>query len=186
MRETSSFADLPQRLFLDSSTLQTMHDYGGYLYENEPISRTDQIHRDKSGIEKLEGLRLVMQVAERAPFQFALSDNSFREVQSSGRDSYLQWAYDVLDHWHACLEDSGEPNPDTSLLFKLESSAFGYLGVGDRSLLKDAIALDCDAFLTMENKLPKNAGHIQRELGLRVLTPASLWRLLAPWAALFR
>jgi hypothetical protein len=43
----------------------------------------------------------------------------------------------------------------------------------------------CDAFLTMEKRLPKNAPHIQRELGLQILTPAQYWDLLRPWAPLY-
>ncbi len=79
---SSQFEDIPRRIFLDSSTLQTLQDYGGFLYENEPLAVTD--------------------------------------------------------------------------------------------------------LLTMENKLPKNAGHIERTLGLRVLSPTEMWAYLQPWAALFR
>ena len=64
----------------------------------------------------------------------------------------------------------GDPfNGDgTKLAEKLENASFGYLGAGDRRLIQDAVYLECDAFLTMERKLPKNAGHIERELGIRV------------------
>ena len=31
--------------------------------------------------------------------------------------------------------------------------------------------LQCDSFLTIENKLPKNAHHIEQTLGTRVLSP---------------
>jgi hypothetical protein len=95
---SAKFEEMPRRIFLDSSTLQTLQDYGGFLYENEPIDISDPIHRDPRGIAKLEALRNIMQVAKRAPFEFALSNNSFAEVQAKGDSRYLQWAYDVLDH----------------------------------------------------------------------------------------
>jgi len=183
---SSEFEDIPRRIFLDSSTLQSLQDYGGFLYENEPLAVTDPIHRDPKGIAKLEALRLIMQIAERAPFEFALSDNSFAEVYAKGDSRYLQWTYDVLDHWLACLEESGEPRTNPGPLAAINSSSYNYLGEGDRELLRDAIALECGAFLTMENKLPKNAGHIERTLGVRVLSPIELWECLQPWAALFR
>ena len=104
------FEDIPRRIFLDSSTLQTLQTYGGFLYENEPVPADDRIHQDPRGAAKLEALRFIMQVAERAPFEFALSKNSFVEVQQRGDWAYLRWAYDVLDHWLACLEASGEPD----------------------------------------------------------------------------
>jgi len=182
----SKFDDIPRRIFLDSSVLQALQDYGGFLYENEPLTVTDRIHRDPKGIAKLEALRLIMQVAERTPFEFAVSSNSFVEVQRKGDPRYLQWAYEVLDHWLACLEESGRPYGNPETLAAINSSSYGYLGEGDRALLSDAIALECDTFLAMENKLPKNAGAIERTLGLRVLSPIGMWEYLRPWAALFR
>jgi hypothetical protein len=43
-----------------------------------------------------------------------------------------------------------------------------------------------DAFLTMERKLARNAGHLAAGLGIRVLRPPDFWALLQPWAALYR
>jgi hypothetical protein len=181
----SSFDDIPRRIFLDSSTLQTLQTYGGFLYENETIPDNDRIHRDPRGIAKLEALRTIMQVVERAPFEFALSAHSFEEVEQRGNASYLQWAYDVLDHWLACLEASGDPMVDTKALVLVDTPLYNYLGAGDRALLKDALALQCDSFLTMENRLPKSAPHLLATLGIRVLSPIEFWEILKPWAALF-
>jgi hypothetical protein len=55
----------------------------------------------------------------------------------------------------------------------------------DRALLRDAVILQCDTFLTMENKLPRNADHVRRMIGIRVLSPIGMWEILRPWAALF-
>lgn len=182
----SSFEDIPQRIFLDSSVLQTLQDYGGFLYENEPLGPADPLNRDPNGIAKLDALRSIMQIAERAPFQFALSEASFEEVRARNDCAYLRWAYDILDHWMACLEESGEPRGSPGALAAIDTNAYGYLSAGDRRLLWDAIALDCDCFLTMETRLPRNSEHIQRTLGLRVLSPITMWEILRPWAALFR
>src|SRR5262245_22233054 len=105
----SRFEDIPSRIFLDSSVLQALQTYGEFLYDHHELSPNDRIHRDPLGVVKLEALRWIMQIVERAPFEFALSDNSFVEVERRGDPGYLQWAYDVLDHWHACLEESEEP-----------------------------------------------------------------------------
>ena len=183
---TSKFEDIPRRLFLDSSTLQTLQTYGEFLYENEPLLPSDRAYRDPKGVAKLEALRSIMQIAERAPFEFALSRNSFVEVERRGDPGYLQWAYDELDHWLACLEEAGEPRADLHALRAISSHSYDYLGTGDRALLKDALALECDAFLTMENKLPKSAAHIERTLAIRVLSPIEMWEILRPWAGLFR
>ncbi len=91
---SSKFENIPCRIFLDSSILQALQDYGAFLYENGPLSKVDPIYRDPKGIAKLETLRHIMQISERAPFQFALSRNSFVEVQAKRDTQYLQWAYD--------------------------------------------------------------------------------------------
>jgi hypothetical protein len=181
----SSFEEIPHRIFLDSSLLQTLQDYGGFLYENEPIAAKDRIFRDPNGLAKLEALRLIMNVSERAPFEFAISNNSFTEVYGKGDAHYVQWAYDVLDHWLTCLENSEKPAVNSTTLITNNPNTYNYLSDGDRALIIDAIQMNCDAFLTWENRLPKNANHIQKTLGLRVLSPTALWELLRPWAASF-
>jgi hypothetical protein len=184
----SRFDEIPTRIFLDSSTLQTLQTYGEFIWENCEVREDDRIRRVTDGLENLEALRSIFIINNRAQFEFALSDNSFIEVRDRGNHSYLQWAYDVLDHWQACLDSYAEaPFTDQGarLATRLDGTSFGYLGNKDRLLIQDAVRLECDAFLTMERRLPRNAAHIQRELGIRILTPIQLWEILRPWAGLF-
>jgi hypothetical protein len=184
----SRFDEIPTRIFLDSSTLQTLQTYGEFIWENCEVSKNDRIRRVPNGLENLEALRSIFIVNNRAQFEFALSENSFIEVRDRGDYSYLQWAYDVLDHWQACLDSYAKgpfTNQGAQLATRLDGASFGYLGNKDRRLIQDAVGLECDAFLTMERRLPRNAAHLQRELGVRVLTPIQLWEVLRPWAGLF-
>jgi hypothetical protein len=127
-----------------------------------------------------------MSVNQRAMFEFALSENSLGEGSDKGDARYLSYAHDVLDQWLTCVEETGGLAPaNEPLLNKLASGAFGYLGVKDLLLLKDALSFECEAFLTMENRLPKNAAHTERELGLRVVALAQYWKLLRPWTKLY-
>lgn len=160
------FPPFPQRIFLDSSTLQTMQTYGDFLYDDGPIKDRDRIFRDTEGLAKLEALRLMMQIGERAPFEFALSDNSFSEIRQARSSAYLRWAYDVQDHWQVCLAESGPPVPDHDAIKILDGSRIGYLGSGDKALIRDALCFGCDTFLTMENKLAKNRDHSARDARL--------------------
>jgi hypothetical protein len=184
--DVSSFYELPRRIFLDSSTLQTLQDYGSFIWDSEALPESARIRRDPWGLDKLEALRAIMFVNQRAMFEFALSENSLAEVSDKGDTYYLGWAYDVLDYWLICIEEYGGLAPaNEPLLAKLDSGSFGYLGVKDRLLLKDAIFFGCEAFLTMENRLPKNAAHMERELSIKVVTPVQYWELLRPWAKLY-
>ena len=81
------------------------------------------IYRDPNGVTKLEALRSIIRVSESAPFEFAISNNSFNEVRAKGDARYLQRAYDVLDHWLACLENIEEPTGSSSLL-TINSNAY--------------------------------------------------------------
>ena len=62
---------------------------------------------------------------------------------------------------------------------------FGMISVKDRRLLQEALDWHCDAFMTMERRLPTAAPFNERETGLRVMSPTTYWGLLAPWAALY-
>ena len=179
----STFEEMPQRIFLDSSVLQALHRYGEFIYDGGALAASDRVLRDSFGLQKLEALSAIMKVGERAPFEFALSQNSFREVGAASDRAYLQWAYAVLDHWRSCLEESGVPADSKAA--DLSGPRYGYLGAGDRALIRDAVVLGCDTFLTMENRLPRNAPHLQRTLGIRVVSPLGMWELVEPWAGLF-
>jgi len=186
MMTETDFESLPRRIFLDSSTLQTLLTYGEFVWENIEPSDIDRIRSVPNGIQNLDALRNIFFVNQRAGFEFALSENSLSEVAARKDSRYLQWAYDVLDHWLICLEEGASiSGKRANLAAELDGNSFGYLGAGDRLLIKDAILLECDAFLTMEQRLPKNASHIQRELGLQILTPIQYWDMLHPWARLY-
>lgn len=61
------------------------------------------------------------------------------------------------------------------LAARLSERRFGYLSAKDKRLLRDATELECDAFLTMEKKLARQAEHLRAELEIRVLrTPRLL------------
>jgi hypothetical protein len=183
---TAPFESLPRRIFLDSCTVQTLRDYGGYIYEGEAIPDSDRIQSVTDGIANIEALRDVFLVNERAPFEWIVSRGSLQEAQDKNDPGHLQWLYDIADHSEVCLEGAGPTPESEDLAGRLDEAKFGYLSAKDRELLRHAIILRCEAFLTMERRLPRNAAHIERELGIRVLTPIAYWEMLRPWAALWR
>ena len=180
---------IPGRVFLDSSVLQTLQDYGEFIYDGGEIAEDDRIRSIPRGLENLEALRQVMLVGSRGSLQLALSRSSMEEVMDRGSYEYLQWASEMLEYcegWLAAYEgsDSAFSGRGTALAEKLGGDRFGYLSTKDARLIRDALLLECDVFLTMESKLPKNAAHLERELGIKVLQPLDYWSVLGPWAAL--
>jgi hypothetical protein len=182
----NSFESLPRRIFLDFCTAQMLRDYGGYIYEGEAISDSDRIHRVTDGLANLEALRYIFLINERAQFEWIVSPASMKEAFDKGDRGHMQWLWDIADHSEVCLDDDGPTAESESLGARLDEPKFGYLSRKDRLLIQHAIVLRCEAFLTAERRLPRNAPHIERELGIRVLTPIVHWEMLRPWAALWR
>ncbi len=169
----------PLRLFLDSNALQALLDHGGAVYEGELYQPRGRSGADNNDVLALRGIMLF---ARRGAFEFALSSNTLREVDATGDQSYLRWAHDVLDHWEACVDLAVRPfdGSGVGLAARLGGGAFGYLSREDALLIRDALVLECDTFLTIERRLPRNAIHLRRELGIDVLRPPEVWDLLQP------
>jgi hypothetical protein len=176
---------LPWRVFLDSSVLQTLLNYGEFIYENVEISDSDRIWSIPDGFENVEALRKICFVGQRAQIEFAISDNSLSEVVAKKDSRYLMWAFEMLDYWRTCLEQNLLKGCDANLVNAIEDRSFDYLSGKDRLLIRDAIFLECKAFMTMEKRMPKNKIHIRQKLNIEILNPTDYWKLLSPWAALF-
>jgi hypothetical protein len=181
-----SFETLPRRIFLDSCAAQTLRDYGGYIYEGGSIADSAPIRDVPDGLTNLDALRKIFAINERALFEWIVSHASLREARDKHDPRHMQWMWDIADHSQACLDGDGSTVESNQLAARLAEPKFGYLSEKDRRLIQDAIALRCEAFLTMERRLPRNASHVSRELGLEILTPAAHWKMLEPWAALWR
>jgi hypothetical protein len=181
-----SLESLPRRIFLDSCTAQTLRDYDGYICEGEPIPKSDRIRRIPDGIANVEALRNIFLVNERALFEWIVSAASMQEAHEKRDAGHHQWLWDIADHSEVCLEGDGPTAESAALAARLDEPKFGYLSKKDRLLLRQSVFLRCEAFLTVERRLPRNAAHLQREIGIRVLTPVTHWNMLRPWAALWR
>ena len=114
------FFSLPRRVFLDSSTLQTLQDYGGFIWEGEPIPDNDRIFAIPGHPEEVQALRAIFTVNDRAMFEFPLSESSLAEVEAKNDSSYLRWAFDVgLPAWpRPWWEASGQPPRKNGSVFK--------------------------------------------------------------------
>lgn len=182
---TQPLETVPRRIFLDSCTAQTLRNYGGYIFEGEPVPSSDRIHRVTDGIANLEALRNIFLVNERALFEWIVSRGSLQEAHDKRDPGHMRWLWDIADHSEVCLENDGLTVQSEALASRLAEPKFGYLGEKDRRLLREAIILRCEAFLTVEQRLPRNGPHIERELGIRILTPIAHWAMLERWAGLW-
>jgi hypothetical protein len=178
----------PRRLFLDSGVVQLYFDYSGAIFDGCTVGADARIRRMPEGLAHLEGLRLLAIVNQRGAFHVAVSESSFVEAEARLNPHHTAWLNDLAVYWQETLaahEQDPFSGSGAGVAEKLAGKSFGYLGAGDRALLREACLLECDAFLTVDSRLARNALHLERELGIKMMTPAQLERRLAPWAALF-
>ena len=181
-----AFAALPRRVFLDSTVLQTLLDYGGCIWEGEDVEENDRARTIPHRVSDIYALQRIFRLIDRGGFEFAISENSLREVADKRDSRYMQWSFYVLDHWLSC-EDEGVAASEERVerTRVLDDDRFNYLGQKDRMLLRDSLARHCDAFLTMDRRLTRNGAHLRAHAGVVVLSPTEYWELLEPWARLF-
>jgi hypothetical protein len=178
---TKAWSSLPRRIYLDTSILQTLYDYGGEIFESEPFEPAGRAARVQGLADEIEALRAIFLINQRAMFEFGVTAASLREVEARQRPQFAQWVYDVLDTWSIQSEGEEPPTQGTTL----DESRFGMISLKDRRLLQDALDWRCDAFMTMERRLPTAAAFIERQTGLRVIRPTTYWGLLSQWARVY-
>jgi len=182
----AAFNSLPRRIFLDSCTVQALGKYGSFLSDEGPLAESDPMYQVADGVANLEALREIMLVNERAQFEWIVSTNSAAEARAKNDKQHWQWFGELAIFAESLLQGDAETAASVSMANRLAEPRFNYLSAPDRLLIADALAVQCDGFLTMERRLPRNAPHLKRELGIQILTPITHWAMLRPWAALWR
>jgi hypothetical protein len=176
-----AWLSLPRRIYLDTSTLQKLYDFGGEIFEGEPFEPVGRAARVQGLADEIDALQMIFMVNERAMFELVVAEASLREVVNRAHPGYTQWVYDVLDTWLIQSEGEERPTPGTTF----EDRRFGMISVKDRRLLQEALDWRCDAFMTVERRLPTAAAFIERQTGLRVMRPTTYWNLLSRFARLY-
>ncbi len=176
-----AWLSLSRRISLDPSTLQKLYDFGGEVFEGELFEPVGRAARVQGLADEIDALRMIFMLNERAMFEFVVTEASLREVVNRTHPGYTQWVYDVLDTWLIRSEREQPPAPGRAF----DDRRFGMISVKDRQLLQEALDWCCDAFMTMERRLPTAAAFIERETGLRLMRPTTYWDLLSPFARLY-
>lgn len=178
----AAWLGLPRRPYLDTSTLQTIFDFGEEVWDGVPFDRSSKAASVPGLEQEVYALRYIFEVNGRASFHLVVTEASLSEVAQRGDGSYSRWVRDVEDSWLvAGGADAFDPRDPT--LFA--QRRFGNISSKDRRMLQSAHDNRCDAFLTMERRLPTQAAFLERATGLLVMRPTTYWRMLLPWAALY-
>ncbi len=190
----SSYESLPKRIFLDTNILQYLQDFGEFIFdhyqENEEYlisPKGKQISKETTLYKEIEALRFLLLGIDRTNVEFAISENTFNEVQKKEDSSYTRWFFEMWDYWQNILQEYNDEIPSTSAKLKLKEfdrdhSLLRRLSKADSNIIRDAIFFDCNAILTTD-KFKSFHKEINNRYKLMVLSPVDLWRLLKPWQA---
>jgi hypothetical protein len=168
------------RVFLDTCTVQIIYDYGAVVFEGDRSLIDERIEKYPNGTQNLAALHGMMEADSMgAPsFSFVLSESSLEEIRNRGVPGYTRYAYDVVESWQITVDEIG-PEAFTGKgpewAEQLQQDQFEYLSDEDRQLVVEALVLECDAFLTIEEKLPKQSDHLNQELPIQVYRPYEFW-----------
>jgi hypothetical protein len=173
----STFKALPRRIYLDTSVLQRVFDYGGVIWDGEAFTPSPRAALVQGLADEVEALRLIFTVNFRAQSEFVVTAASLAEVENRGRSDYTQWVRDVEDTW--LIQSGGQATSGAT------HQRVGSVSVKDWALIAEGLDCGCEAFMTMDRPLETQAPVIQRQTGLQVMSPSRYWALLRPWAALY-
>jgi hypothetical protein len=92
----------PGRVFLDTSLLQVLHSYGGFIYDADDIDAHAPLWSVPDGVTNVEAPRDIVRVWGHGQFQLALAKASMREVTDRSHWGFLHWANEMKtdgDDW---------------------------------------------------------------------------------------
>lgn len=162
--------DVPAGIFLDTVIVAYLENFAEVIFEGAPIDPAVPQQQAR----QLEALRLLMAIAGRAGFAFAVSD----EVARQAGGHYVR---DIAEHWEAArvalgIEERGLA--PVTLVAELPKR--------DRLILAQAYRSGCEVVLTNDLQWVRQLHRTKiASLGMEAHTPESLIERLEPWLGLW-
>ncbi|MGA0542101.1 hypothetical protein [Neotabrizicola sp. VNH66] len=180
---------LAYRVYLDTGTFQAIEECGGYVFGEDDLPRVEdyalgkapQVIMRPDGALILESLRDIFLFDDRAHFDWVVSPASLAEIDAANDFHRSRYAREVLEHTDMCLSEKPPEQEAASMASIMCNPLFGSISQKDRKLLVEAAATQCDIFLTIEKKLPKQADTILKKINLQIATPMTFWEMLRPY-----
>jgi len=177
---------IPKRTFLDTSVVNFMLDYGAEIYDNAPVPAwaSDRVSQD------IESLRGIVTTGYRASWQFAISPSTYEEVSNTtdpSRRRHLNgWFAELWQYWSDIARQDNNPRRPNGINPKLIELLDILPDVRDRELICDAITNRCDSFCTRDWKTILKYRPQLQILPIEIRTPTEWWKLIGPYAALWK
>ncbi len=182
--------DIPKRVFLDTTSLNFILEYGEEIFDGTPFSKelNDRIRED------IDAFHNIFLSGQRATWELAISPFTYKEIiktNNSEKKHYLDnWFMNVWDYWLNIIKANNNlPSFMEAEEAKIKLLSSGILDIlpdiEDRILLSDAIVYRCDCFCTRDwHTILKHRDRLET-LPLKIIAPSEWWNLVKPFAALW-
>ncbi len=180
------FERIFSRIFLDTNTVHCLIKYDEEIFDNQDVLINDTLSKNKNGTRNIESLRNLFGFS-RSNFRLVISPNVISEIIRKGNMHYAQYIFDLKDYCDVINEHDGDipvfHDQNQQILEKFFPK-IGFLSKCDKELICDAIRLQCNYFMTMDEKLLKNKIQIKNFTGLTLIRPFEFWNLVKPYTGL--
>lgn len=175
------------RVFLDTNIVWNLHSFSEEIYDNTDFDEGIVLSKiGKRGLEDLEALRKLTQVAERyGSIEFVTAESTLSELGRKMHDNKgidrIRWGFELFNWW---LEEISinYPEEDFNKYEKLAQDIFMSNRLyflhdsEDEILILNAVARNCGVFLTMDYKTIWNLkNRIKAVVPLSVSKPLEYW-----------
>lgn len=192
------FDELPRRIFIDTNILQYLQDFGEYIFdhyidnENYFLSpKGNRIDKNNRLYWEIVALREILLGIDRTNVEFALSEVIHDEVANRLNNEFYLWFCEMWNYWQETAAGYAECpfSAESQVRYKTayqDNALIKNLSRQDRSVVLDAIQLDCNALLTVDKFANINKqSFVYNKYKLRILTPSNLVQTLKPFQALW-
>lgn len=170
--------DLPRRVFLDTSIVDYFCMYSNIILDGEALPSDSQIFRMGDLRDDVSALNQIVLMHQRNTIELAASPSDVHMILGGTDFRQLEWISDSERSWQPSRDhaDPGTARGEREGATPLQQKIYGYLSKAHKLRLGQALALECDAFLSVDPRLTRNAAHLEKTLNLMVAQPSAFVR----------
>jgi predicted nucleic acid-binding protein len=167
--------ELPKRIFLDTSVVNFMVDYGDHIFDKVavPDRFKDRIYDD------IRAITQIFYYADHNAIEMVVTHTTFQEIEATAdlrKREALANFYSGLREYGLELIGDDYRFPGVEVQYYeqyLMDKGLNYLkDANDRRLLIEALFYKCDIFCTRDyHTILKHRLHLQKAIPLEILTP---------------
>ena len=189
---------LPGRIFLDSDVVQFLSDFGQFIFEGHKEDKSSlkssngKVITDTSRLfREIEALKDIFIHIDRANFEFAISETTYKEkVFNDPQKRLTSWLDSINSHWNSVLKSYSQPFSEESEVRFIEATKdarlISNLSDSDRMIVLDAIKFDCRGLLTVDHFADERIQeYFYEKYKLMVMWPTDFIKILGPFQALY-